>query len=45
MELRREIGALILFQAPMRWVYGKLSVVVGLLFLATFNFRLEMGLE
>ena len=26
-------------------IYGKLSVVVGLLFLTTFSFRLEMGLE
>ena len=29
----------------MGWVYGKLSVVVGLLFLATFSFKLEMGLK
>lgn len=26
-------------------LYGKLLVVVGLLFLATFSFRLEIGLE
>ena len=45
MELRREIGALILFQAPMGWVYGRLLVVVGLLFLVTFRLRLEMGLD
>ena len=43
MELRREIGALILFQAPMGRVYRKLLVVVGLLFLAIFSFKLEMG--
>ena len=43
MELRREIGALSLFQAPMGRVYRKLLVVVGLLFLAIFSFKLEMG--
>ena len=43
MELRREIGALSLSQAPMGRVYRKLLVVVGLLFLAIFSFKLEMG--
>ena len=45
MEVRREVGALILFQAPLGWVYGRLLVVARLLFLAIFSLRLEMGLE